>query len=311
MSPLDRAILSFWENMVKKINVGFSRYSAFYSPLIATIAGGFLREEGLEPEYHIANAQKSVFDMIADGTVEVTQSAVSASWVPLEKGEKSPVQHFAQINIKDGFFIVAREPDPSFTWDKLKGKKMIVDHGGQPMAMFRFACHLSGLTFDSIEVIDLGGTDTMEAGFRAGRADYAHFQGPTPQQLEAEDVGYVVASVGEVIGPVAFSSLAASPEWLSTDEAGSFMCAYRKARKYCIETSAEDIAHMEDGYFNGIGQPALIDCLNAYKGLGNWHPSVEISSASYERALDVFSNCGLITKRYPFEQVAVLPPDVQ
>ena len=296
---------------MKKINIGFSRYSAFYSPLIATIAGGFLKEEGLEPEYHIANAHKSVFDMIADDTVEVTQSAVSASWAPLEKGEKSPVQHFAQINIKDGFFIVAREPDPSFTWDKLSGKKVIVDHGAQPMAMFRFACHLSKLNFESIEAINLGNTDTMEAGFRAGRADYAHFQGPTPQQLEAEDVGYVVASVGEAIGPVAFSSLAASPEWLSTDEAKSFMIAYRKARKYCIETPAEDIARMENGCFNGISQPALIDCLNAYKGLGNWHPSVEISSASYERALDIFSNCGLITKRHPFDQVVVFPPDTK
>tara|TARA_Y100000589_G_C27192271_1_gene645299 strand:- start:1748 stop:2638 length:891 start_codon:yes stop_codon:yes gene_type:complete len=296
---------------VKKINIGFSRYSAFYSPLIATIAGGFLKEEGLEPEYHIANAHKSVFDMIADDTVEVTQSAVSASWTPLEKGEKSPVQHFAQINIKDGFFIVSREPDPSFTWDKLSGKKVIVDHGAQPMAMFRFACHLSKLNFESIEAINLGNTDTMEAGFRAGRADYAHFQGPTPQQLEAEDVGYVVASVGEAIGPVAFSSLAASPEWLSTDEAKSFMIAYRKARKYCIETPAEDIARMENGCFNGISQSALIDCLNAYKGLGNWHPSVEISSASYERALDIFSNCGLITKRHPFDQVVVFPPDTK
>ena len=296
---------------MKKINIGFSRYSAFYSPLIATIAGGFLKEEGLEPEYHIANAHKSVFDMIADDTVEVTQSAVSASWTPLEKGEKSPVQHFAQINIKDGFFIVSREPDPSFTWDKLSGKKVIVDHGAQPMAMFRFACHLSRLNFESIEAIDLGNTDTMEAGFRAGRADYAHFQGPTPQQLEAEDVGYVVASVGEAIGPVAFSSLAASPEWLSTDEAKSFMIAYRKARKYCIETPAEDIARMENGCFNGISQPALIDCLNAYKGLGNWHPSVEISSASYERALDIFSNCGLITKRHPFDQVVVFRPDTK
>jgi len=151
----------------------------------------------------------------------------------------------------------------------------------------------------------------MEAGFRAGRADYAHFQGPTPQQLEAEDVGYVVASVGEAIGPVAFSSLAASPEWLSTDEAKSFMIAYRKARKYCIETPAEDIARMENGCFNGISQSALIDCLNAYKGLGNWHPSVEISSASYERALDIFSNCGLITKRHPFDQVVVFPPDTK
>jgi hypothetical protein len=32
------------------IRIQFTRFSAFYSPLIATIAGGFLKEEGFEPQ---------------------------------------------------------------------------------------------------------------------------------------------------------------------------------------------------------------------------------------------------------------------
>ena len=37
-----------------QINIQFTRFSAFYSPLIATIAGGFLKEQGLEPEHSVA-----------------------------------------------------------------------------------------------------------------------------------------------------------------------------------------------------------------------------------------------------------------
>ena len=33
-----------------RINIQFTRFSAFYSPLIATAAAGFLADEGLEPE---------------------------------------------------------------------------------------------------------------------------------------------------------------------------------------------------------------------------------------------------------------------
>ena len=33
------------------LRVMASRHSAFYSPLIGTIAGGFLQEEGFEPEF--------------------------------------------------------------------------------------------------------------------------------------------------------------------------------------------------------------------------------------------------------------------
>src|SRR5579872_3632394 len=39
------------------------------------------------------------------------QSAVSSNWKPMEQGESALPVHFAQINQRDGFFLVAREPD--------------------------------------------------------------------------------------------------------------------------------------------------------------------------------------------------------
>ena len=48
--------------MSDEISIQFTRFSAFYSPLIATIAGGFLQEEGLRPAHSIAPAGKSAID---------------------------------------------------------------------------------------------------------------------------------------------------------------------------------------------------------------------------------------------------------
>ena len=42
--------------MSNEISIQFTRFSAFYSPLIATIAGGFLKDEGLQPKHSIAPA---------------------------------------------------------------------------------------------------------------------------------------------------------------------------------------------------------------------------------------------------------------
>ncbi len=113
--------------MAQPINIQFTRFSAFYSPLIATIAGGFLQEEGLEPKYSIAPAGKSAIAGLADGSAQVAQSAPSQGFPPLEQGQQPPAVHFAQVNEKDGFFITARKPDPNFTWDKLKSGKILVD----------------------------------------------------------------------------------------------------------------------------------------------------------------------------------------
>ena len=62
--------------------------------------------------------------------------------------------------------------------------------------------------------------------FAMVRADYVQQQGPFPQQLEADGVGHIVAQVGPKVGPCAFSSLAAKPEWLASDMAEAFIRAY-------------------------------------------------------------------------------------
>jgi len=108
---------------MSKINIMALRHSAFYSPLLITMAGGFLKDEGLESNYVVATADNTVMDNFSRGTCDLSQSAVAAGFSALEQGEKSDIVHFAQINERDGFFIAAREEDKNFNWQKLKGKK--------------------------------------------------------------------------------------------------------------------------------------------------------------------------------------------
>src|SRR5690606_10821759 len=145
-------------------------------------------------------------------------SAPSQGFAPLEKGQKPPALHFAQINEMDGFFLVGREPQPDFDWSSLKGRKVVLDVGGQPLFMFKYALHKSGLDYSDIVPVNLG-SDAMALAFRRGEGDYISMQGPAPQQLEHDKAGHIVASVGKAIGPCAFSSLAARPDWLATEQA--------------------------------------------------------------------------------------------
>ena len=291
-----------------QIKIQFSRFSAFYSPLISTMSAGFLQEEGLEPEWSVAPPPGIAIPALLDGSADVIQSALSNGLISLEKGETPPVVHFGQINEMDGFFLTAREPDLDFTWDKLAGQKVVVDHGGQPLAMFKYACHKMGLDYGSIDAIDAGDVDAMDAAFRNGTGTYIHQQGPAPQQLEHDGVGHVVASVGEAIGPNGFSSLASTREWLETDMAKAFMRAYKKSRTYVNNTPAEDIAKAETSYFPDIDIEVLTDTIRTYQGLGCWSPHSEITKAAFEVTQDVFLHCATITQRYNYADVCVKPP---
>ena len=269
---------------MSKINIMALRHSVFYSPLLMTMAGGFLRDEGLEPDYVMATPDNTVVDNINGGTCHLAQSAVATSFAELERADEVNIVHFAQINARDGFFIAAREPDPDFSWHKLCGKKVIVDHFFQPLAMLKSGLHRQGVDFDDLEVIDAGDVNAIDVAFRSGVGSYVHQQGPAPQQLEHEGVGYVVAAVGDAVGPVAFSSLCASREWLETDMAQAFMCAYRKSQAYVINAPAEEIAarEFEANFFPGIDQQVLIQTVSAYQRLGCWENDAAISKAGYE-----------------------------
>src|SRR5262247_2203999 len=107
--------------MAEEISIEFTRFSAFYSPLIATMAGGFLDEEGLKPKHSVSPPGKSAIAGLVDGSVHVAQSAPSQAITALEQGKTPPALHFAQINEMDGFFLVSRKPEPGFRWENLKG----------------------------------------------------------------------------------------------------------------------------------------------------------------------------------------------
>jgi NitT/TauT family transport system substrate-binding protein len=293
---------------MEKINIMALRHSAFYTPLLITLCGDFLKAEGLEADYRPATPDRGVPDALRRGEAHLSQSAVATSFADLEQGRTLDIVHFAQINRLDGFLLAGREPDPDFDWHKLQGKQVLVDHLFQPLAMFRYALHKLGVDEAQVSIIDAGSVEEMDKAFREGRGDYIHQQGPFPQQLEKAGLGHVVASVGEVVGPVAFSSLCATREWLESDMAGAFMRAYRKACAYVLETPATELAEQETRFFPGIDRNVLSDTIAAYQKMGTWSAETGIDHAAYDHLLEVFLFSGLITKRHPYESCIAPSP---
>ena len=293
---------------MERINITALRHSAFYSPLLITISGGFLKEQGLDAHYAPATADNPANDQLMQGTAHLAQSAVATSFATLEKGEHCDIVHFAKINERDGFFLASRQKDDHFNWHNLQGKQVLVDHFFQPLAMFRYALYKQGIDESSISIIDAGSVDDIDRAYRDGQGDYVHQQGPYPQQLEKEGLGYVVASVGQAVGPVAFSSLCARRDWLETDMAKAFMRAYRQGCAYVVDTPAGELAQQLRGHFPQIDIDVLTSTIKTYQDHNTWTADPEISKASYENLLKVFSYSNIINKAHAMELCITAPP---
>jgi len=285
---------------MSEINLMALRHSAFYSPYLMTMAGGYLKDIGLEANYVVQTPDNLVKDRLLDGRCDVSQSAVAASFASLEDNSPDNIRHFAQINSRDGFFIACRKPNEHFDWDDLISKEILIDHFFQPYAMLKYALHKKNINLSDLNIIDAGDVNQIDSAFRKGIGDFVHQQGPAPQQLEADGVASVVASVGEVIGPIAFSSLCATEEWLETDMASAFFNAYKLALNECKQNDAHELAKKlhSYGFLNEITVDVLSNTIKTYQSLGCWNHDGIIKESEYNTLLDVFIYSELISRRY-------------
>src|SRR4029077_18173727 len=160
------------------LRIMVSRHSVFYSPLIATIAACFLESRGVAAEYSILAKGQRSSALIRDGSVDIMQSAVSSNWKPMEQGQSPLPVHFAQINRREGFFLVAREPDAAFEWNKLAGQVVLADHAAQPFVMLKYAARSNCVQRTRVDTSHSRAPEEMARAFRQGRGAYVHLQSP-------------------------------------------------------------------------------------------------------------------------------------
>jgi NitT/TauT family transport system substrate-binding protein len=283
-----------------------SRHSPFYSPFLIT--AGFLAQEGVEVALRLPAEGESPGALLRNGDVDVTQSAVSSGWTEIEKGATEIPVHFAHINQRDGFFLVGRERDAGFEWKKLEGKTIIADHGHQPLVMLRWAAHHKGADWSRIQVINAGSPQAMEAAFRSGQADFVHLQAGVPQQLEQEGAGFVIASVGEGLKPLAFSSICASREFIQGDSFETFLRGFARIKQWVQQSPPGDVANSLTALFPALSMEALTAAVARCQKLGCWEGGVAIPPELYAEAQDAFLWAGGIQRRHSYEEVCLTPP---
>jgi NitT/TauT family transport system substrate-binding protein len=286
------------------LHIRFLRYSAFYSPLLLTLAR-HLRGEGLTATFDVVTPERTIADGFARGEVQVAQSAPFVSFAPSVRGDPPAFRHFALLNARDGFFVAGRSGP--FDWPALAGKVVLADHFAQPLVMLRCALERHGV--HGVTLIDAGDVASMERAFRDGHGDFVHLQGPAPQQLEADGVGVVGPSVGEAVGPVAFSSLCATPAWLATDQARAFLRAFRLGLAEADEGEPSEIARQIAPFLPHIDVVALERTVARYQRLQTWRHDLTIGPELYARTVGRFRWGGVIDANPRAEDVLAPLPD--
>jgi NitT/TauT family transport system substrate-binding protein len=279
--------------------------SLFYAPHSVAIRGGHFAAEGLDVEPVIADGRSNVLRAVIEGTAELGLGGLMRSLDVADRGGRL-IPHFAEVNSRNGFFLLSRTPRPDFTWRDLVGRT-VISFAGAPTP---WQCMLTVLRRHSVDpqrvtfIRDLHGADAV-AAFQGGRGEFLEAGQPTTEQLVAEGAAHLVASMGEATGPVPFSSYLATPDRLGRqpDLLLRFTRGVYRAQRWIARHSAAEIADLIGPDFTDIPADLRLRAVERYLGQGTWAAHPVLKRPGFEYLQEILLAGGFIKRRHRYEDL--------
>lgn len=290
-----------------KVRVCEVTHSIFYAPQYVSITKGFFAEENIEIELSNGQGADKVMSAVLSDNVDIGFAGPEACIYVYNEGKEDYAKVFAQVTKCDGSFLVAREKDDNFTWDKLKGKTILPGRkGGVPYMAFEYAIRKNGLDPAKDLILDNSIQFALMTGaFTAGTGDYMTSFEPTASSLEKEGRGYIVASVGEAAGEMPYTAYFAKSSYIekNKDLISRYVSAVSKGQKWVSEHSAMEIAECIKDQFPDTDVQLLASSVERYKEIGAFCETPAMSKESFDLLQEVMTEAGELKNTAPFEKL--------
>ena len=295
------------DNGLDTVRVCEVTHSIFYAPQYAAIALGFFEEEGIEIELSNGQGADAVMAAVLSGNIDVGFAGPEASIYVYNEGKKDHTQVFAQITRRDGSFLIGREPDDNFTWDKVKGKTVLPGRkGGVPYMALEYVLRQNGI--DPYEDTNLDNSvqfSMMTAAFTGGTGDYVTAFEPTASMLQQEGKGYIVASVGEAAGDIPYTAYFAKKSYIdkNSDLIQRFTNAVYKGQQWVATHTDAEVAKAVAEFFPDTSLELLTASVASYRAIDAWNTDPVMSEESFNRLQTVMTEAGELTKTADYDKV--------
>lgn len=291
----------------QKVVLNEVAHSIFYAPLYVAIENGYFREQGITLELVTGFGADKTMTALLSKEADIGLMGGESTIYTYQNGMQDYAVNFAQLTQRAGNFMVARQKDDSFTYDKLKGKTVLGGRpGGMPEMVFEYILKKHGidpqtdLTID--QSIDFGST---AAAFSSGQGDYTVEFEPHATALEEKGDGVVVSSLGKESGYVPYTSFSARQSFLAEnpETIQAFTDALQKGMEYVNTHTPAEIAKSIAPQFSETEISTLETIVKRYKDCDSWKKDLIFEKDSFTLLQDILMDAGTITERAPYEDL--------
>ena len=290
------------DKTLSKVTLNEVAHSIFYAPQYVAIEEDYFEEEGLDLTLVTGFGADKTMTAVISGEADIGFMGAEASIYAYQEGATDPVMNFAQLTQRAGNFLVARKEMPDFTWNDLKGKKVLGGRkGGMPEMVFEYILKNNGLdpetdlTID--QSIDFGSTAAAFTGDTS--ADFTVEFEPSATLLEQEGTGYVVASLGTDSGYVPYTSYSAKASFLEDHPKTiqKFTNALQKGMDYVSTHSPEEIATVIAPQFPETDLATVTAIVTRYYQQDTWKDNLIFNEESFQLLQDILQDAGELSRR--------------
>lgn len=282
-------------------------HSIFYAPQYAAIELGYFEEEGINLNLVNGAGADKVMTALISGDADIGFMGSEASIYVYQEGSSDYAVNFAQLTQRAGNFLVSRSKQPDFSWQDLKGTKVLGGRaGGMPQMIFEYILKKnnidpkSDLTID--QNIDFGLT---AAAFTSSDADYTIEFEPFATGLELEGNGFVVASLGVDSGYVPYTAYSAQKSFIENNPQviQGFTNAVQKGLEYVNSHSAREIAKVIKPQFPETDEETIASIVERYKSQDTWKNDTIFQEESFDLLQNILEEAGELNDRVPYDQL--------
>ncbi len=291
----------------QKVRLMEVTHSLFYTPQYVALTQGFFEEEGLEVTLITGGGADKVMTAMLSGEAEIGFMGAEASIYVYNEGRDNYAVNFAQLTQRDGTFLVGREKDDDFNFDKLKGKTVLGGRkGGMPEMTLEYVLKSNGLVLDEDVVVRTDVQfDALAGAFISGEGDYVSLFEPVASTLEKEGQGYIVASIGGEGGYIPYTCYSTTKEYMeeSPETIQKFTNALYKGMVWVQNHNLEEIAEAVKPHFPDVEDEVLVTLIDRYRAQDSWKPDLIITEEGLDHLMHIMELAGELDKRADYNKI--------
>ena len=281
-------------------------HSVFYAPQFVAIHRGFFADEGLDVTTEAApGGSRTTVTALLDGSIDIAMGGIMRS-LDLADRDGRLLPHFIEVNSRNGFFLLVREPRPRFAWSDLEGREVIsFAEAPTPWQCMLTVLRKNGVDPARVRITRDLPTAQAVAAFRAGRGDFLEQGQTVTEELLAEGAAFVVASMGDATGPVPFSSFMTTPAFLDRERPvlERFTRAVYRTQRWMARAPARDIAAAIAPAFPDIDPVIREKAVDRYLRQATWARDPVIRRPGYECLQRILLDGGFIKREHRYEDL--------